>query len=737
MLSVYFVFQLQFSFSFEQFFPDRDPDLLFFRQFTEEFETDDNFQMMAIERSEGVFDSVFLAKVYDLTLKARQVPHVTFSQSLLTVEYPRKTPFSILTVPAVRRDQPDRYSRDRARVLEDERFAGTLINEDATALIVFLKLTDNLQYEGSKETLEALIPLIDSYDFEEVYYLGRATFQRELIELQKREIIFSAAVSFVLVTLVLLLIFRRAAGVMIALVSVALGMLLFLGFMGAFGRELSAMAALYPVLMIIVGTSDVIHIMSKYVDELQKGFTRREALITTVKQIGLATLLTSVTTAIGFLSLLSSRVPPIREFGLNAAVGVIIAYGTVLLFTTALLSLFRAEQIIKFGKGHAFWQNSMLASYNFTRRYGRHILAGSVLLIGLCAIGISLITTNYRIEDNLPRNSILLRDYRYFQDEFTGFRPLEFAILAQGDYYADDYEVLSEVNELEQYLATRPEVKGVQSVTAIYKSIARMYGANRVENYRFPEDRETFERYDRLAERIPDSQANVLLSRDRKKARVSSRILDIGSDTVRLVSRQIDEWIEANIDSSIVEVRRTGTGLMFDKNEEYIRDSLLYGLGLAVLVVSVLMALLFRNIKVVIISLIPNILPLLIAAGLLGYAGIELEAGVSIMFAIVFGIAVDDTIHFLSKYKLSRDKGLDIEESLRITFLETGKAIVLTSIILFFGFLIMLFSEQTATFRIGIMISVTLFSAVVCDLALIPVLVRLFFGRSLAGIDKK
>ena len=128
-------------------------------------------------------------------------------------------------------------------------------------------------------------------------------------------------------------------------------------------------------------------------------------------------------------------------------------------------------------------------------------------------------------------------------------------------------------------------------------------------------------------------------------------------------------------------------GLIIDKNSEYVRDSRLYGLGLAIAIVSILMGLLFRNIKMVFISLLPNVIPLLFAAAVLGYLGIDLEAGISIVFAIVFGIAVDDTIHFLSKYKLARAAGADVESALQVTFKETGKAIVFTTIILFFGFL--------------------------------------------------
>ena len=154
------------------------------------------------------------------------------------------------------------------------------------------------------------------------------------------------------------------------------------------------------------------------------------------------------------------------------------------------------------------------------------------------------------------------------------------------------------------------------------------------------------------------------------------------------------------------------------------------GLGLAVAIVSILMALLFRNLSMIIISLVPNLIPLLMAGAILGYMGIELEAGIAIVFAVIFGIAVDDTIHFLSKFKLVRARGKSVEEALAITFQETGKAICLTTIILFFGFLIMLFSIHPPSVIVGTLISVTLFSALISDLLLIPVLIRYFFKES-------
>ncbi len=216
-----------------------------------------------------------------------------------------------------------------------------------------------------------------------------------------------------------------------------------------------------------------------------------------------------------------------------------------------------------------------------------------------------------------------------------------------------------------------------------------------------------------------------MISKDKKKTRISTRISDIGAEKIATQGTLIDRWIDENIDTSLISVKRTGIGLLIDKNAVYIRDNLLTGLFIALLLVSLIMGFLFKDIKMLLIALIPNVIPVLFTASLLGFLSIQLEAGVSIVFAIVFGIAVDDTIHFLSKFKIARNKNKTVEESIKITFQETGKAITFTTIILFFGFLVMLFSNHPPSVTIGMLISMTLVSALLCDLFLLPVLLRM------------
>ncbi len=282
-VAVYGCFRLTFSFDFQQFFPRGDEDLEFFMEFIDEFEGDDNFLLVALEREPSVFDSTFLAKVQDFSIRARTVTGVEGVQSLTSFGYPIKTPFAITTIPAIHLDDPGRYAADSARIMADERFVGNLINRRGTALVTVLKTPSLITLDQSRALMAGLDSLVATYDFPGYHYLGPAYFQQELVDVQIREVAVSALVSGLLVTLVMFFLFRRPLGIAVALVSIALGLLLFMGTLGILGRELNAIAALYPVLMIIVGTSDVIHIMSKYIDELRKGHDKETAIRISMK----------------------------------------------------------------------------------------------------------------------------------------------------------------------------------------------------------------------------------------------------------------------------------------------------------------------------------------------------------------------------------------------------------------------------------------------------------------------
>lgn len=724
LVSAFLLTRLKFTFDFEQFFPIGDPDYAFFKTFTADFESDDNFLLVAVERTGGVFDSAFLADFHDLSLRAADLPYVTNTLSITKLQYPLKTPFGITTVPAIHLDQPEYYATDKTRILQDQRFVHNLISEDATAINLVLKTKSQMQLEESEALMADLEALLVQYRFEQVHKLGRPYFQRDLVWMEKREITVSILVAALLSAAVLFFIYRKWSMVLIAMAGIGLALLFFLGALSALGRELNALAALYPILMCIVGVADTIHLTTKYLDELEKGHDRRTAMRITMREVGLATFITCTTTALGFASLLTNRTLPIQGFGVNAALGVVIAFFVIYGWLWAMLPRFTADQLIKPTREYAFWDTFMEWTYRFTAEKKRAIVGVSLVLLALCFWGISMIHTNYRIKNNLPRGQQITADFLYFEQKFAGFRPMEVAVMPQNGWAADDYPVLREMDKLETHLRSYAPIKTVSSVNDLYRSLNAMRHGNRADAYRFPESEDLFEQFRPLAAKAPAAATEVLISKNRDKTRIATRVTDVGRDSVQAMQRSIESWWAANTDSSVVRFRLTGTGLILDKNSSYIRDNMLQGLIPSVFIVALLMGLLFRDVRIVLVFLVPNVFPLFFAGALIGFAGIPLEAGIATVFSIVFGIATDDTIHFLSTFKIYRDKRMSVENALHLTLKETGKAMVLSSIILFFSFLVMLFSIHPPSLIVGLLVSVTLAGALFCDLFLAPILVR-------------
>ncbi len=723
----YYSTQLKFSFSFEQFFPQGDPDLEFYKKFSKEFESDDNFLFIAIENHPDVFDSLFLSTCHEFALQLRALPYVNKVQSLTLLETPVKTPFGFSSIPLIHMDNPEKYIEDKKAILQDERFVYNLIDSAGTSLVVAAKTKENITIEESRQLTDAVDKLIHDHQLEDVtHILGRAFFQRELVDFQKREMLVAFIVSVILVSLIMVIIYRKPAGIIISLGSISLGLLLFTGYLGFTGAELNAISALFPVIMLIVGSSDVIHIFSKYVDELNLGKSKDEAMRVTVKEIGLATFMTSFTTAIGFASLMTSRLKTISDFGLNAAIGVMLAYITVLFFTTAVLSLFNKDAIVRPNYHYSRWNGILDKIFYINFQKQRTLFLTFTTLCILFILGITMISTNYNIEDNLPKGSKVTQDFKFFESNFAGFRPLEFAITSKTKAKANEYAILKEVDKLDEKIRSTGVIKTSASLPTFYRSINKMNHGNSPSYYVFPDSEEEFNQSKIIIEDVLDEEAGIFLSKDENKTRISSRITDIGADRIKSLGLELDHWVNTNLDTSLVSVRRTGTGLILDKNSEYVTKNLLQGLGFSILLIGFLMGLMFGSIRMLIIALIPNLIPLLFAASLLGFFGIELEAGVAIMFTIIFGIAVDDTIHFLSRFKICIVEGMDTKSAVEKTIKETGKAIIFTSIILFFGFFVMIFSINPPTFTVGILISVTLVSALLCDLLLLPALLLKF-----------
>lgn len=715
---------LKFSFDFSQFFPEEDPDLEFYQDFVAEFGTDDNFLLIAVKNEPNVFEQGFLRKFHAFSEESKEFEFVRESASLTTLSYPLKTSFGYTQLPIIHLNDPLSYQKDWEKIKEDGLFTNFLIDKDAGSTVVALTTEDNINYQQAELLLSQVRASLKEHQLEEYHILGRAFFLEAIVDMQKSEVLKTSIIAAILVLIILLLVYRSLPLVIISMVSITVSLIIFMGILALWGKELNAMAAFYPVLMLIVGTSDVIHVTDSFIRKIQSGIPRYKAIRSSLREVGLTTLLTSVTTAVGFITLLSSRLASIQDFGINAAIGVMVAYIVVIFFTGSLLISLPERLVLGRKSISGKWVNHLLKVNTFTKKHPKAILLGTLVFTGLCFWGISMISTNYEFKRTLPNRSEIASDFDFFQENYAGFRPLEIAIMPKNEYSVLDYPVALEIEKLMGFLATIPSIGNLQSVNTPFHVLHKAHNLNKSEYLTLPDNASTFERYKKDVKKMGRQQLERFVNKDETMARVNGRLQDIGTDNLQVVYQNIENFASTQLDTTKIEVKVTGKSLLLDKNSEYIRRNLLEGLFYGLLLIGIIMVVVFRNFKIFIISLIPNILPILFAGSVLGFLNIPLEASLSVVFAIVFGIAVDDTIHFLGKYKLGITQGLTQEEALQKTFAHTGRALVITTIILFFGFLVLLFSIHQPSITIGIIISVTLVTALVLDILLLPVLIR-------------
>lgn len=721
--SIYFATQIRFTYDFDNFFPRNSSDTDYYNDFKARFEPDDNFILVAVgNNGRSVFDSLFLSKVAHLTEAVSALPYITQSLSLTNLQKPMMAAGTMMKMPYLRYRNPARYDKDSARIMSDTRLVRHFIADDAASMAVVMKTGDVLDLDNSHLLRQQLDSLLAAIDLPKNHIAGRAYYQSIFVKRSQQEFLFFTAISSVIILALFILLFRRFAPILISLVSVLAGLTLFIGFLGLIRFPLDPVSTLFPILMIIVAVSDIIHILTKYIDEIKKGKDRQQAIRLTIKEIGLATLLTSLTTAVGFCSLLTSNVLPVRNFGLMAAIGVLIAYLTIIMLATSLLGIIDPKRIIRTSTGKTFWTKLMQWGYLFTlkKQGGILIVCSIVLLVSL--IGILHVSTDTHLGNNFPRGDKVKTDWQFLEQHYGGMRMMEIGVDARNGHTLADHNLIKAVDSLEQMMAGLPAVATSVSTATIFRSLNRGMQGDRDQHYVIPPEA-AFDDLVNLIEYLPDESLNALLSKDRLHGRISVRMSDIGADSAKVLIGQIDKWIANNIDTSLASFRHTSGAFLFDKNSESLRSSLFSGLALAFVIISLMMALLFRNIKMVLIALIPNIFPLIFAGGLIGFLGIELDAATSIIFAIAFGIAVDDTIHFLSKFKLETAKGYDARHAIRSTFLESGKAICLTTLILFLGFISLIASAYPPTYVIGLLVSITLVSALLSDLSITPVMI--------------
>ncbi|GAA4427152.1 MMPL family transporter [Pontibacter saemangeumensis] len=729
--SVYFATRLRFDYNFDNFFPKGDPDLAYFFSYRDKFGNDNDYILIGLDNEGSLFEREFLTKVDSLTKYMQRQPNVEAVLSPTTVKSPIIEQFGYFEIPYLHVAEPERYAQDSVAIYNSRELVGTLFSEDATSVSLFVQTADNLGKGASDTLMAALNNRLAQLQLTEHHIAGKALAQSVFVDRMKIELVIFMSASIVLVILFLWITFRTAWGVLVPLSVVLLSVLWALGVMGLFNKPLDVMTMLLPTILFVVGMSDVIHILSRYVTELGQGMKKLPALKITVKEVGMATFLTSLTTAIGFLTLLTTAIVPIRNFGLYTAIAIGLAYILAFTMLPAILLLLKKPNPVRARRVDFSWPILLRCMLRFVLRHPKVILTTSLLITVISLVGISQIKVDTTFLEDLGDDDPILQDFQYFEEKFSGVRAFEMHLIAVEGHSIYDLEVLRELEELENYLYNTYGLNFVTSPATVVKTINRAQNGGLPDYYSLPESRRGMQQVKQRLQAFRNrSDLRSVVTPDGKEGRLTGKMKDIGSAAATVKNDSLRSFISRNINPEYLRTRITGSSVLLDKNNAYVTSNMMQGLIIAFGVIAVIVGLIFRSWRMVIISLIPNVIPLLMIGGIMGFMGINMTVSISIIFTIAFGIAVDDTIHFLSKLKLELMSGKSLPYAVKRTFISAGKAIIITSCILVAGFLTLVLSTFDATFYVGLFVSLTLVFAVAADLYLLPVLILLFYRPS-------
>jgi len=577
-----------------------------------------------------------------------------------------------------------------------------------------------------------LIPIVEN--FEESYNvdirISGMPYIRTLNAQNIQDEILLFVVGALLITAVIFFFFFRSfRATFITLLVVIIGVTWAFGFIGWFRYEITVLSALIPPLIIVIGVPNAVFLINKYQQEIKKHGNQAKSLQRVISKIGNATLMTNITTASGFATFVFVKSNLLREFGILASVNIISIFILALLIIPIIYSFMPLPKKKHLNHLERRWIENVVNWMEKTVKEQRiGIYFATVFCIILGIIGIYQIRVSGSLIEDMPKSLAFYKDIKFFENEFGGIMPLEILIDTKKDKGVMKLSTLKKMEKINETIEAFPELSKSISVINLVKYSKQAYYKGNPKYYQLPTSQE--QSYIFSYTKNSDSNASMLntyVDSTGRYARMTTFMKDVGSDKMDIIQERLKAVIDKEFSSEKYDVSLTGKALVFIKGTNYLIKNLVFSLSLAIVLIALFMAWMFRSPQMILISLLPNILPLLITAGLMGFFDIPIKPSTILVFSIAFGISVDDTIHFLAKYRqeLIANKWR-IKPSVYAALRETGVSMFYTSIVLFFGFLVFTLSSFGGTIALGGLVSVTLLLAMVSNLLLLPSLLLTF-----------
>lgn len=710
----------------------KDSAMIEYQQFKSQYGEDGNVLMIGIKNPQ-IFNLDQFNQWYDLGNSIRAIDGVqevvSMTRGINLVKNEKTHQFDYFPLVEQRPSSQQEVDSLKNTILGLKFYEGLLFNPRTNAALMAITLDKNKLNDRTRITLVAnIVKTATAYQNQskvEIHYSGMPYIRTITMQKVKQELFLFVLMSMAIAALIMLLFFKSMKVVLSSLLIVGISIVWVLGTTVLFNFKITILTGVIPSLIIIIAIENCIYILNKYHWEYRSHGNKIKALIRVVQRIGFASLMTNAATALGFAAFILIPNQMLREFGIITALNIMLEYVLCIILLPIIFSFIDppTHRHLKHLDSNFFGAiiNKIiyLISYRRNLIYG---MAGGLLLIGL--LGISMMKTSGKIVDDFEKDDPIYLDLKFFERNFGGVMPFEISIDAKKKNGVMTGSTIDKIDELQKTINTYPEFSKPLSIAELFKFSKQAYFGGDASMYSMPSNVEKGFIMGYLPKNQRGKNNNLLysfLDSTKRYTRVSFQMADISTHHMDSLMAKIHPQIDRIFSPGKYNVVVTGNSVVYARGTNFLIHNLFESVLIAIVMISLLMALLFSSFRMILVSMIPNIIPLLITAAIMGFAGIPIKPSTIIVFSIALGISVDNAIQYLSRYRheLKVTKG-DIKQSAISALHEAGFSMIYTSIVLVLGFSVFIISSFGGTQALGILISTTLLIAMFFNMMVLP-----------------
>ena len=723
--------------------PETDSTMVVYRQFLDKYGKDGNSIFVGI-----CDDSLFTLKrfqdYYDLNERIREISGVTECLSVTRVYNIVKDDsikkFKLAQVVSRRPESQAEVDSIRDVILNLAIYDELLFNTETHAAMMLITLDEeHTNTTIRRELTDELSMVLNDYGTShgiEIHISGMPYIREMTTQKMVKEIVGFTALSIIVAGLILFLFFRSWRPLVSVVAIVLLSVVYMFGIMALLDFDVTILTGVLPPLLIIIGVENSIFMLNKYHREFDVCHDKIQALKNVILRIGPANFLTNMTTAVSFASFIITRNGLLVPFGILASICIMLTY----VMTMVLLPTFFSYQKKPEGKLVNYMNNPRINYImdkvsTFVLSKKRYVYAVLAVLLVACVVGALRMTTSGRVVDDIAKNDKLYKDIMFFEENVGGVMPFEVSIDTRKPKGIMNAAFIRKVQQLEDTLALYPEFSEPLSIAEVVKFARQGFYNGKRDQFKIPSNNE----FGFIMKYMPETKGGEMpaivtqyMDKEMQCTRVSVQMANVTTPEIDAISKSLKPQIDKIFPKDKYDVVMTGSAMVTLQGTNYLIVNLSHSLLLAFIVIALLMTITFHKFKMVVISLIPNLIPLLFTAGVMGYCGIPLKMSTILVFSIALGISVDNTIHYLARYRLQmKMNNYDIKKSVMAAILETGPSMIYSASILICGFLIFAFSSFGGTKIVGFLVPFTLLIALITNILVLPALVLTFYRKKI------